>query len=223
MFAFRRVRLRVRGFTLTELLVVIAIIAVTAAILFSVFIRAKGAAYEVPCTSNLRQIWSAVEVYRSDFDGGYPLRLGNLVADDASVRPVLKCPSDTTSGANAQATSRLGFKVSYFYWSPYPVGYREALDAADPDHGVAYCVLHGRRLPTAPGEAWSAVRDSTGLVLRLLTDGSIQRAEVGFHCGALSGGGRWEFRTEWSLLTSAPCTQTKFCDGCPDPCKDPRE
>ena len=49
-------RNRDRGFTLIELLVVIAIIAILAAILFPVFLRAKMAAQKAGCISNLREI-----------------------------------------------------------------------------------------------------------------------------------------------------------------------
>lgn len=60
---------RKSGFTLIELLVVIAIIAVLAAILFPVFTQAKLAAGKASCSSNLRQIGSAIQMYTSDNNG----------------------------------------------------------------------------------------------------------------------------------------------------------
>jgi len=60
--------MRHRGFTLIELLVVIAIIAILAAILFPVFARAREAARATQCRSNLKQIGTALMMYRSDYD-----------------------------------------------------------------------------------------------------------------------------------------------------------
>jgi prepilin-type N-terminal cleavage/methylation domain-containing protein/prepilin-type processing-associated H-X9-DG protein len=63
-----------RGFTLIELLVVIAIIAILAAILFPVFARAKDAAKQSACLSNLRQIGTAFSMYLGDEDDRMPDR-----------------------------------------------------------------------------------------------------------------------------------------------------
>ena len=61
-----------KAFTLIELLVVIAIIAILAAILFPVFAQAKAAAKKTQCLSNMKQIGTALTLYVSDADGGYP-------------------------------------------------------------------------------------------------------------------------------------------------------
>jgi prepilin-type N-terminal cleavage/methylation domain-containing protein/prepilin-type processing-associated H-X9-DG protein len=64
--------LRKRGFTLIELLVVIAIIAILAAILFPVFARAREAARQSSCLSNLKQIGLAFASYTNDYDSTWP-------------------------------------------------------------------------------------------------------------------------------------------------------
>ncbi len=65
---------RGRGFTLIELLVVIAIIAILAAILFPVFAQAREAARKASCSSNLRQIGTAFQMYAQDYDELLPDR-----------------------------------------------------------------------------------------------------------------------------------------------------
>ena len=59
---------RTSGFTLIELLVVIAIIAILAAILFPVFARAREKARQSSCTSNLKQIGTAILMYLQAYD-----------------------------------------------------------------------------------------------------------------------------------------------------------
>jgi prepilin-type N-terminal cleavage/methylation domain-containing protein/prepilin-type processing-associated H-X9-DG protein len=59
---------RARAFTLIELLVVIAIIAILAAILFPVFAQAREAARKAACSSNLKQIGLAWQMYAQDYD-----------------------------------------------------------------------------------------------------------------------------------------------------------
>lgn len=63
------------GFTLIELLIVISIIAVLAGLLFPVFATARGKAYQAQCTSNLRQLGNAIQMYGMDYDDRFPLAL----------------------------------------------------------------------------------------------------------------------------------------------------
>jgi prepilin-type N-terminal cleavage/methylation domain-containing protein len=70
----RRMRDASRAFTLIELLVVIAIIAILAAILFPVFAKARNRAKMTACTSNLKQLYTATQMYRDDNGEKAPAR-----------------------------------------------------------------------------------------------------------------------------------------------------
>ncbi len=80
------------GFTVVELLVVIAVIAVLVSLLLPALRKARGAAQEVTCLSNLRQLGQAFILYATDNDG----RL-TVIHQDGWVRPL---NSSTTTDAN---------------------------------------------------------------------------------------------------------------------------
>jgi prepilin-type N-terminal cleavage/methylation domain-containing protein len=60
------------AFTLIELLVVIAIIGILASLILTALARAKEKGYRAQCTSNLKQIGIAIEVYAQDHANRLP-------------------------------------------------------------------------------------------------------------------------------------------------------
>lgn len=86
-----------RGFTLIELLVVIAIIAVLSALLMVNFVGIRQRARDATRKSDLRQIQSALELYRAD-QNGYPAVLPAcgtaLSAGSPTINYLPKTPCD---------------------------------------------------------------------------------------------------------------------------------
>lgn len=92
------------GFTLIELLVAISIIGVLSSFLLANFVGVRQRARDGVRKSDLRQIQSALELYRSD-KASYPaspLSACGLPLQDSSTPPVVymqKIPCDPSSGA----------------------------------------------------------------------------------------------------------------------------
>ena len=173
--------MRRNGFTLLELLIVIAIIALLAALLLPVFQQACNKSYEPVCINNLRQFYVAFSLYREDY--GETARFQALLLPYIRDTRVLHCPADTYKRGAAFAGSDKGdkwIKTSYYYYRPFSDAFIKLLEQADPNHGIAVCILHGKRRqgPQGPGADF----DYVGRVLRLRMDGSVSSSYAEIFC-----------------------------------------
>jgi prepilin-type N-terminal cleavage/methylation domain-containing protein len=91
-----------RGFTLVEIIVVITIVVLLAGILVPALWRARAEARETECRNNLKQIGTALMIYRDDYlSTGLelnPLWLNSLVPDYLDQRDLVTCPADSSKG-----------------------------------------------------------------------------------------------------------------------------
>ena len=125
-----------RGFTLVELLVVIAIIALLLSVLTPSLMRAKSLSKRLACTSNLRQVHLAFDLYLNANDSTYPCAqdvegspwlwmgrgwrrfvepyIGGHI--DANNPGVLLCPADATQKEKYESTS-YGYSMAFYHSS----------------------------------------------------------------------------------------------------------
>ena len=97
----------IKGFTLIELLIVIAIIGVLAALLMANFVGVRQRGRDAQRKSDLRQIQSALELYRAD-ESSYPAALpacGTALTGSVSSNVyVQKLPCDPITGVTYSYT-----------------------------------------------------------------------------------------------------------------------
>lgn len=121
------------GFTLIELLVVIAIIAILAAILLPALAKARERGKSASCTSNLKQIGSALSLYANDYHGYMPdINIGTCKAPYMATllfpyinNPwIYSCPSDTDQYNKLKTSGAIRTKEEdiHLLWTGLPGG-----------------------------------------------------------------------------------------------------
>lgn len=110
-----------KGFTLVELLVVIGIIALLISILLPSLNRARETANRVKCSSNLRQIGQAIQLYANDNRGSFPRTLYNA-----------GLASSATGGTASWNITSAGFAMS----DPFALSTATSIATASTDIGV---------------------------------------------------------------------------------------
>jgi prepilin-type N-terminal cleavage/methylation domain-containing protein len=144
------------GFTLIELLVVIAIMALLVGIVYAAMTPARERARRLVCVNNLKQIHTALTIYRADYEGidldGQPhtywdLGLPPLFAVKNALAPYLKseqiwrCPNDFRPLSRNPQTYAFG-------WPPidiFPNGERfsQLVAACNERLPITECRYHG--------------------------------------------------------------------------------
>ena len=192
----------VHAFTLIELLTVIGIIGILATLTLSGLSSAKKLSYQAKCTSQLRQLSLAMNMYLDDHQRRPPT-LETLVREDYAGDPkVLICPADklgdwgnrvnfstesdsvlltqpvsSNEKAKEPAVSVPQPPLNFSYLHPLQWGDTawKRIRESEPGTGWLSCQLHGlgRQDPVNP-----SIRDFEGLILRGSLDGSVLKRQL---------------------------------------------
>lgn len=204
-----------KGLTLLELLIAIAIVFMLIGLLLPIIKTVRKNAYRSSCSNNLRQLGSALEMYRQDYRTlpDYVQLTVSYVRDSR----VYLCPADPLApepgadgiGNFTYVWNRYGVRQGCSYaYLPLDAKFRARLEAADPNHGVLACALHARCDQKVLMETTHSIISCFDHLLRLRLDGSIQWVSVPMRYyhhpedppGVITGE-----RDTWRIFSDVPC------------------
>ena len=88
---------KTQGFTLVEIMIVVAIIGILAAIAVPNFVKNRNESQRRTCISNMRQIVTALENWKSDLDNSGSPANTDIFGSDKYIAVEPKCPSTKAS------------------------------------------------------------------------------------------------------------------------------
>ncbi len=204
--------MRKNGFTLLEILVVLLIVALLLALLLPAIQNTRRRGHDATCLSNMRQILSAISIYRNDYDLQLPHRL-RPVSAYVKTHEIFHCPADGTANGISHASryERIP-RLSYLYFAQYTERklFLELIPSLDPNHGILACIVH----PSTNLENRSPF--FADHVRRGLLDGSVidvhKRLPMEHELSPRDRENRWAngCLNGWLLYTNAPCP-VEYC------------